>query len=116
MGDLMDEYLIVKGAQQDAQDDLNAFENLARIWWPTQGYPVEEDGIIPRNAATGDLDFTAQRTVAWDTLREAPDGDYYWTSPTPDARFYQWKDYLAQSGYTLKCVEVAKDWIDEEAP
>lgn len=113
MGYNVDEYLIIKGPQQDCADDLAAFEALAAQWWPTQGYPVVDGGVVPRNAATGELDYEAQRTVAWDVLKQAPDGEYWWWSPSDDARFVDWKEYLAQTGYTLKCVEVEKDWEEE---
>ena len=109
----MDDVLIIKGPLADAQSDLNAFENLARDWWPLQGYPVDDAGVIPRNAASGDPDYTAQRTVGWDILREAPDGEYYWSSPTSDPRFYLWKEYLVQTGYRVKCAETIKFWEDD---
>lgn len=108
----MDGRLIIKGPLIDAQSDLEAFENLAKEWWQTQGHPVEDGGVVPRNAETGELDYTAQRTVRWDFLKVAPDGEHYWFSPTSDPRFHLWKEYLQNYGYSLKCAEVAKDWED----
>lgn len=116
MGHNVDEYLIIKGPQQDCADDLAAFEALAAQWWPTQGNPVVDGGVIPRNAATGELDYTAARTTAWDHIKMAPDGEYWWYSPSSNAMFSQWKEYLANTGYALKCPEVVKDWeeVSEE--
>lgn len=108
----MRDYHVIKGSFEDATADLAAFEALAAQWWPTQGHPVEDGGVVPRNRATGELDYSAPRTIAWDTLKQAPDGEYWWWSPTDDDRFYDWKRYLADAGYTLKCAESVKDWED----
>jgi len=109
----MRDHHIIKGSLNDATDDLAAFHMLALQWWPAQGYPIIEGGVVPKNAQTGDLDFNAPRTTAWDILKSAPDGDYWWWSPSDDPRFVDWKEYLAQNGYVLKCVETLKDWNDE---
>lgn len=109
MGDDVDgNLLILHGDTAAAQADLDAFHALCRQWWPTQGYDVDAGGVIPKNAATGEDEPDCQRTTCWDTLKPDPTdpGKSWWISPTPDLRFYDWKTYLAATGYTLQCAEI----------
>ena len=112
--------MIVHGTTAAAQADLDAFHQLCRQWWPTQGYAVDADGVIPKNAATGEDEPDCQRTTCWDTLHPDPTDPTksWWASPTPDPRFDEWNLHLAASGYTLQCVEITMppEWASNAEP
>lgn len=109
----MDGVLIVYGTAANAASDLAAFHGLCRQWWPTQGYQVTDEGVVPKVFATGEDAPDAQHTVQWDVIKPDPTDPTksWWWSPTTDPRFYDWKDYLAQAGYSLSCEEIS--WPSE---
>lgn len=45
------------------------------------GLPVDGGGIVGRNAATGQPDYAAARTVRWAEIETAPTGELWFESP-----------------------------------
>lgn len=111
--------LIIVGDFEQASSALAAFHSLAGVWFMGQGYTVGKDGVVAKDAEGNDRP-DVQSTQIWDTLKPAPDGRYYWTSPSKRAEFRDWKKYLAASGYELKCDEIEKpaewdEWLSENS-
>lgn len=110
--------IIIHGTTEQAQTDLDNFHTLCRQWWALQGYDVEPEGVVPKNAATGQDEPAAQKTTCWDTLKPDPTdpSKSYWISPSSDPRFVDWKDHLAAMGHTLQCEEIAmpEEWYPQD--
>lgn len=93
----MDEHLIIE-FQTKAQADtcLAVINQIAAAYWTAQGYTVIDGELVPKNAATGEDDLTAQRTKTWDVAKESPDNTWYISSPANDERFLAWRDRLPE--------------------
>lgn len=125
----MDQYLILRGTQAQVQHDLYIINQIAAVWWASQGYTVidtpEGKAIVGKNAATGE-DNPDALTTTWampspldytideETGAVIPTEGTLWfiPSPTSDPRFYLWRDYLPD-GVTIQCeeVEMPQEWI-----
>ena len=77
----------------EAETALHIINAVASAWWLSQGYTVINNELVPKNL-DGTDNLSAQRTTAWDVIKESPDGTFYFSSPTADPRFYAWRDYL----------------------
>lgn len=108
----MDKHLILIGAQNQIESDLQAIDAIAAAYWIEQGYTVIADDLIGKNALTGEDMIDAQKTTTWDEIKEH-DGQYWIWSLSNDDRFSEWKERLADVGYQLKSIEKEKDWDDE---
>lgn len=99
----------------EAEQCLAAVNGLAAQWWMEQGYTVENGELIGKNAKTGLDSPGAARTVTWDTVKESPDGTFYFTSLSNDPRFPNWKAFLADIGFTAIGTEKGfpAEWIEE---
>lgn len=86
--------------QQEAEQCLAAINGLAAQWWTQQGYTVEDGILIGKNSKTGLDNPSAQGTTTWDDVKESPDGTFYFLSLSNDARFPNWKEFLADIGFT----------------
>ena len=116
MGYLMDKYLI--GTLPDVQHDLYIINEVAAMWWASQGYTViqtpQGKAVVGKNAQTGE-DNPEGVTTTWDipkpvnftydeqTGEQIPDAgtEWYIADPASDARFVDWRDYVPE-GVTLK--------------
>ncbi len=97
MGDYMDKLLILEFATQtEAETGLSIINQIASAWWQSQGYTVINGELVGKNAATGQDDPTATKTETWDVVKESPDGTFYFTSPSTDTRFVDWRNYLPE--------------------
>lgn len=115
MGGLLDEHLILEFETQDAAEAcLAAINDLAAAWWAGRGYTVVEvDGhkeLVGKNAATGQDAPDSARTITWDSIKESPDGTFWFSSLSNDRRFYDppridWKERLADAGYVAAHTE-----------
>lgn len=98
--------ILVFPTQSDAETGLTILNDLAAAYWQDQGLVVEPssiDGVlevVPRNAATGQPDFKADRIRTWDTPREAPTGEWWIVSPSTLPAFSSggWKTAYADAG------------------
>lgn len=91
--------------KEEAQEALSAINGLAAQWWMQQGYTVEDGALVGKNAKTGLDSPGAQRTTTWDEVKESPDGTFYFSSLSNDERFPNWKQFLADIGFTAIGVE-----------
>lgn len=63
-------------------DKLEAEKAMSDVWETykadmiSKGFEVINNEIVPINAATGEPDYTAQRTIAWDIPIETKDGKF----------------------------------------
>ncbi|WP_428491675.1 hypothetical protein [Rhodopila sp.] len=82
----MNETLILEFQTQDAaQACLNAVNSAYAAKARAGGYTVMDDGsIIGKIDATGQ-NVLAALTTAWDTVKDSPDGTFYFTQPDDDA-------------------------------
>lgn len=85
--------------QEKADACLKAINALAAQWWQSQGYTVEDGQLIGKNAKTGENAPNATRTITWDTVRESPDGTFYFASPSTKPQFKNWKQALSDFGF-----------------
>lgn len=112
----MGEYLILEfETQESATNCLNILNQVAAAWWIEQGYTVEntEDGLIliGKNSKTGE-DDPSGITTTWDTVKESPDGTFYFTSPTPDPRFVDWRNYMPEGIDLGTEKEMPEEWMN----
>lgn len=116
MGGYVGQYLIIEfPTQSEAQAALDAINAVAAAWWVQQGYTVQDGQLIGKNAKTGQDAPDAQHTTIWAEIAESPDGTFYFSSLSNDARFPDWKQYVPGSdGWTEK--ELPAQWAAQEAP
>jgi len=85
-------------------------------WWVANGYTVVEstDGweLIGRNAFTGLDEPEKTRTITWDTIKESPDGTWYFSSLSNDPRFVDWRDYLPDSVSMPNDKAMSIEWFE----
>lgn len=91
--------------QQEADQCLAAINGLAAQWWMGQGYTVEDGALIGKNAKTHQDQPDKAKTTTWDTVKESPDGTFYFSSLSNDKRFLNWKEALAEIGFVAIGVE-----------
>lgn len=102
--------------QQDAETALNIIHQMAAQWWAEQGYIVENNEVIGKNAATQQDEPTKQRTSKWDEVKVSPDNTYYFTSLTGNPAWANWKTtYTALGGPAFTEKDFPVEWrpIDE---
>lgn len=107
----MDKYLI--GTIADVQHDLYFINEVAAMWWATQGYTVietpEGKAVIGKNALTG-ADNNSALTTSWAIPERLDDEKWFIPSPSSDERFKNWRQYLPE-GVEIKCDEILYDSI-----
>lgn len=94
MGDTVDRYILTFSTREEADLGLAIINMVAELWWIQQGYTVIDHQLVPKNAATGEDDLMAARTITWDEVQYSPTQVYYFTSPTSDERFANWRSFL----------------------
>ena len=117
MGDHMDEHLILEfSTQEAAQACLDAINSLAAQWWVSQGYTVIDGQLIGKNAATGQDQPDRARTITWAEIQQSPENTYYFASLSNDEKFKNWKQALADIGFTAIGTEKQKpaEWDETE--
>lgn len=101
MGDDMDEYLMQEfDSIEAAQACLAAINAVAQNYWQSQGYSVQDGALIGKNAASGEDEPMAARTVAWAQIEDMDGGKFGFYSPGNAPRFALWKGRLAEIGFT----------------
>ncbi|HNQ92923.1 MAG TPA: hypothetical protein PKI93_08350 [Alphaproteobacteria bacterium] len=107
----MDNYLILEfTALEQAQRALAAINQIAVAWWAGQGYTVDNGTLVGKNAANGTDEPSKQRTMTWDEVRESPDGTFYFSSPSNDTRFADWRNDLPDGLDTATEKAVPPTW------
>lgn len=117
----MDQYRLI-GTKEQVEHDLAVINQIAAAWWADQGYTVVETSegraIVGKNAATGE-DNPEALTTSWaepapvdytineETREVIPADGTLWCAPSPssDARFALWRDYLPE-GVVIECEEI----------
>jgi hypothetical protein len=59
-----------------------AIDALAAPYWQGLGFTVTNGELVPKNAATGQDDLSAQRVTTWAIPLETPEGKWWITSLT----------------------------------
>ncbi|MCK5373724.1 MAG: hypothetical protein KAJ40_00420 [Alphaproteobacteria bacterium] len=111
----MDGHLILT-AKKDytASQTLEHINKLMFDYWKTQGYKVDEHGIIGKKNGVDNPD--ACRTTAWAEILTAPDGTEYFSSLSNESRIIDWKAF----GTTIDIpdcfeeIEKPVEWIVED--
>jgi hypothetical protein len=106
------------GTLSDVQHDLFLVNEVAAMWWASQGYTVIQTqtgkAVVGKNSLTGE-DNPQGLTTTWDipkpvnftydeqTGEQIPDEgtEWYIVDPASDARFVDWRLYIPE-GVTLK--------------
>lgn len=108
--------------QAEAATSLAVIHEMAAAYWQSQGYTVLtlEDGtkaLVSKNAKTGEDEPNKTLTVRWDFVKESPDGTFYFSSLSNNARFYDpdnginWKTaYEALNGPAYTEREFPEAW------
>ena len=108
---------ILVGTLSDVEHDLYIINEVAAMWWASQGYTViqtpQGKAVVGKNEATGE-DTAEALTTSWDIPRPVnftvseigeviPDEGTQWfiIDPASDTRFVDWRDYVPE-GVTLK--------------
>lgn len=114
----MGEFIIEFNDEISANSALSTFNEVAIQYWSDQGYAIIETesgkAVVGKNALTGEDNLSAL-TLTWDELKESPDGTFYFTSPTPDPRFKDWRDYMPDGVDLGAEREMPEEWIEENA-
>lgn len=80
-----------------AQTCLTALNQVAAVYWQSEGYTVNQtpDGpvLIGKNALTLE-DNPSAITDTWDHVQESPDGTFYFTSPV--MQYPTWRDFMPE--------------------
>lgn len=113
----MDEYIIIEfDTQAKGQTALYIFHEVAANYFASLGYTVIDTtkgkAVVGKNSLTGE-DNPEALTTAWDALKESPDGTWYFTSPTPDQRFKNWRDYMPEGVHLGEEREMPENWKNE---
>lgn len=105
--------------QVEAEACLLAIEMAAIQWWQSQGYTIIDDAssrtgkaIVTKKKGVDEPDLT--RTTAYANIKQR--GIYYWfSSPSNDIRFQNWKENLAAQGFTAigEEIQYPLDWYDD---
>lgn len=113
----MDKYIILEfPSMAQAELALSVFNGVAAQYWMQSGYTVIDTtkgkAVVGKNSLTGE-DNPEALTTAWDALKESPDGTWYFTSPTPDQRFKNWRDYMPEGVHLGEEREMPENWKNE---
>lgn len=90
--------ILLYQTEQEAINALEHLENVARQLWAEEGYPVTEEGVISRDARTGQENPNAI-TKAWDTVKAHPDGGYFFSSINNNPAFQPYAHLLHSGSY-----------------
>lgn len=110
----MDTFLILSfPTQAQAEACLTAINQMAATYWVEQGYTVINGELIGKNALTGEDMPDSARTISWDTVKQSPDGRFYFASLSNDERFAKGMEQLPDAffGYTEK--PMPAEWMIE---
>lgn len=106
-------YLIFK-TQEDAEAALNQIN--AKVRQAVANYnpqAIDEGGILPRNAATGQLEPNATRTSSWAIAQQRLDGKWCFPKITQDYHpLFAGVDFL--EGITCTEEEYSPEWFATE--
>ena len=108
---------ILVGTLSDVEHDLYIINEVAALWWASQGYTViqtpQGKAVVGKNQATGE-DTAEALTTSWDIPRPLiftigedgeviPDKETEWciADPASNKRFADWRQYVPD-GVTLK--------------
>lgn len=113
----MDKHLIIEfDTKAQGQTFLSVFETVAVNYWQSQGYTVIDalsgKAIVGKNSLTNEDNIDAL-TTAWDTLKKSPDGTFYLTSPSPDPRFKDWRDFIPDIYLGVE-KEFPEEWLSND--
>ena len=104
----------------EAQTALDLINNIAAMWWASQGFEVVDDPespsgkrVLGKNAATGE---TSQEggTITWDKVKESPDGTFYFSSPVNKPLFADWRDHIPDGVSIPADKDMPESWIVTE--
>lgn len=93
---------------EEAQTCLEIVSAQMRAIMIANGYTANGDGVLSKNAATGE-DAPEAPTTCWASVEVSPDGRFYFISPTIDpiyAPIMSVLDYVAE-------VEQPEEWGSE---
>lgn len=96
--------------QEEAENALDAVNEIVLNWFADHGFTVDEDGVVGKNAATGQDAPLACRTTTWANIQESPDSTFYFASPSDDARFTGWRDYIPEGATMPDDKDMPDDW------
>lgn len=97
--------------QEEADTALAIINQVAAGWWSQQGFTIENGELVGKNAKTGKDQPEKARTTTWDTVKESPDGTFYFTTLTDDPRFVDWRDYLPEGTIMPEDKSFPETWI-----
>lgn len=106
-------YLIFE-TQSDAEAALTQIDTKVREAVANyNSQAIDEGGIIPRNAATGQLETNATRTSSWAIAQQRLDGKWCFPKITPDYHpLFTGVDFLEEITCTEE--EYNPDWFAQE--
>lgn len=111
----MDEYLILEfPTQESAEQGLYIINLIAVAYWQSQGYTVIEGQLIGKNSLTGEDMPDSAKTITWDTVKQSPDGTFYFTSPIVDEKFSAWRERLPEGVVLPEDKVFPVEWIPKE--
>lgn len=82
---MADKFLIYD-LKADAQQAMSDVWEAYKTEMEAKGFPIINGEIVPKNAATGEPDYTAQRTIAWAIPTETIDNKYFIPEPPPEIK------------------------------
>lgn len=71
---------------------IDAEKAMSDVWeaykteMEAKGFPIVNGEIVPKNAATGEPDYTAQRTIAWGAPVETAGNKFFVPEPPPELK------------------------------
>lgn len=96
---------------EEAESALNIIHQMAAQWWVAQGYNVENNEVIGKNASTQQDEPLKQRTIKWDDVKLSPDNTYYITSLTGNPAWDNWKNtYSSLNGPVFVEKDFPESW------
>ena len=113
----MDKHIILEfDTIQKAQTCLAVINQLAAVYWVSQGYTVldtpEGKALVGKNALTGEDMPDSAMTITWDVVREL-NGSWYITDPATRPEFSLWEERALAAGYkfdgTRQELDIYKD-------
>lgn len=100
--------------EADANQGLYVINQIAEAYWQSQGYTVIDGQLIGKNALTGEDMPDSAKTIAWDIVKQSPDGTFYFTSPIIDEKFSAWRERLPEGVVLPEDKLFPVEWIPQE--
>lgn len=114
----MDEYLILEfETKETGEACLGSLNQVAAHYFASLGYTIKQGvegiAVVGKNSRTRE-DNPNGLTTSWDELKESPDATFYFSSPTSDPRFKDWRDYMPEGIYLGEEKSFPQSWIRTE--